>query len=510
MTLPERPISVLIAALGGEGGGVLADWIVAAATARDYPVQSTSIPGVAQRTGATTYYVEIYPVAAASLGGRAPVLALTPTPGDVDVVMTSELLEAGRALQSGYVTPGRTTLIASTHRVYTVGEKTHMAEGRFGGERVLAAARLAKRAVLFDMQRLAQQHGTMINAVLFGALVGSRVLPLAREDGEAAIRSVGKGAEQNLKGFALGCEHAVGADQAIAAALERRLPAPVQAILEAGVARCSDFQDATYARRYLARLKKIEALDRDPELRLTQATGRYLALWMCYEDVIRVADLKIRASRLARVREEVGAKPDEPVRVTEFMKPGIEEVAAILPRPLSGALRRWAEKRRLVEKLNVGMHVRTTSVTGFMLLRLLAAMRPLRRFTARWHEEQALIERWLRSVGDVAERDSALALEVAELGRLIKGYGETHRRGKSNFLLILEMLVEGNPTLAASERAAAIRAAREAALADSEGQALAKTLEARGIAPAMSVKPVKFTPRPRSEEKQRTPSDARR
>jgi len=56
MSAPQpRPIAILIAALGGEGGGVLTDWIVSAAAQLDFPVQSTSIPGVAQRTGATTY-----------------------------------------------------------------------------------------------------------------------------------------------------------------------------------------------------------------------------------------------------------------------------------------------------------------------------------------------------------------------------------------------------------------------------------------------------------------------
>src|SRR6266568_530709 len=129
MNLPDRPITVLIAALGGEGGGVLADWIVAAATAQDYPVQSTSIPGVAQRTGATTYYIEIYQAKTSGLGGRRPVMTLTPAPGLVDVMVASELLEAGRAMQNGYVTE-RTTLVASTHRVYTVAEKMQMGEAR--------------------------------------------------------------------------------------------------------------------------------------------------------------------------------------------------------------------------------------------------------------------------------------------------------------------------------------------------------------------------------------------
>ena len=137
MTLPERPITILIAALGGEGGGVLADWIIAAATSQDYPVQSTSIPGVAQRTGATTYYVEIYPAKNSELGGKRPIMTLTPSPSYVDVMVASELLEAGRAMQNGYVTPDRTTLVASTHRIFTVLEKSAMGDGRVDEQRIM-------------------------------------------------------------------------------------------------------------------------------------------------------------------------------------------------------------------------------------------------------------------------------------------------------------------------------------------------------------------------------------
>src|SRR3954466_14228619 len=129
MTAP-RPIAMLIAALGGEGGGVLTDWIVSAAAAQGYPVQSTSIPGVAQRTGATTYYIEILPVTLAALDGKRPVLALTPGSGDVDIVLASELMEAGRAIGNGFVTPDRTAMIASTHRSYAIAERMAMGDGR--------------------------------------------------------------------------------------------------------------------------------------------------------------------------------------------------------------------------------------------------------------------------------------------------------------------------------------------------------------------------------------------
>ena len=126
-----RPLTLLISAIGGEGGGVLAGWIVEAARRHGLAVQSTSIPGVAQRTGATTYYIEIFPTPVAELDGRRPVFALYPGPGDVDVMVASEFAEAGRAIMNGFVTPDRTVLIASTHRVYAIGERGHMGDGRF-------------------------------------------------------------------------------------------------------------------------------------------------------------------------------------------------------------------------------------------------------------------------------------------------------------------------------------------------------------------------------------------
>jgi len=512
--LPERPIAILIAALGGEGGGVLADWIIAAATAREYPVQSTSIPGVAQRTGATTYYVEIYPAKISELGARRPVMTLTPAPCHVDVMVASELLEAARAMQNGFVTRDRTTLIASTHRVYTVAEKMQMGDGRFDSEIVLKAARvLAKRAILFDMQAQASASGTVISAVMFGALAGSGTLPLARADCEAAIRSGGKGAEASLKGFAAGFDAAAGSapGKAVAPAENKGLsaservrqtfPEETRAMLEEGAARCAGFQDRGYARLYLDRLEPIVNLDHAAGgYQLTNETARFLALWMCYEDVIRVADLKTRRSRFERVRGEVQAKPHEPVRIIEFLKPGVDEFTAVLPRFLARPVKALAKASGLADKLNIGMHVKTTSVSGFLALRFLAWLRPLRPLTSRWHEEQALIGRWLAAIATAAKRDVGLALEIALCGRLIKGYGETHQRSKGNFLRILDTLVEGDAVPDGRARIDAIRNAREAALADPEGRKLELSLETHGIVPLPPrPKPVKFMRRPRPE-----------
>ena len=523
MAATQRPISILIAALGGEGGGVLTDWIIAAATAEDYPVQSTSIPGVAQRTGATTYYVEIYPLKNAQLGGQRPLMTLAPAPANIDVMLASELLETGRALANGFVTPERTTLIASTHRIYTVDEKIALGDGRYDSSRIMTAANaLAKRAILTDFHKLAANTGAMINATLFGALAGSGTLPLPRAACEAAIRSAGKGAEASLRGFALGyasAESKAAAAEGIPAKPEvargaqapalvervrRNFRAEVHAMIEAGLARVADFQDERYASLYLDRLEKIakqyHAQGAQDNSKLTSETARFLALWMSYEDVIRVADLKSRRSRFERIRAEVQAKPDEPVHIIEYLKPGLEEAAALLPTALSKRLRAWTDRRGLTHKLNVGLHVNSSSVSGFLMLRALAWLRPLRRMSARYAEEQALIGRWLAAIAAAPELE--LALEIALCGRLIKGYGDTNRRAKANFLRILDTLIDGSAVADPKLRAQAVRAARAGALADPEGRGLETSLAAHGIAPLPpQPKIIQFMRRPGAKQK---------
>jgi indolepyruvate ferredoxin oxidoreductase beta subunit len=497
--MSDRPITILIAALGGEGGGVLADWLIAAATARGLPAQSTSIPGVAQRTGATTYYLEIFQQSRDSLGGRRPVFALTPNPGNVDIMVASELLEAGRAMQNGYVSPDRTTLIASTHRIFAIAEKSAMGDGRVDTMRIHRAAQeLARRPVLFDMARLAQASGSVINAVLFGAMAGSGALPLSRGDCEAAIRGTGKAVDANLRGFAAGFAHASGEMtqmlEAVAPRQEkpqervrRVFPMPTHHILDEGVARVIDYQDAAYGDLYVDYLRPILAADgAEHDYKLTSETGRHLALWMSYEDVIRVADLKTRANRYARVREETGAKPHEPVVVVEYLKPGVDEICAILPARLGAWLLARARDRGWINRLNIGLHLKTTTISGFAMLRLVAAFKPMRRRSLRFQDEHALIGRWLDAIGRTAARDYALALEIAECARLLKGYGDTQHRGRQNFLKIFEGLVlrslEGRGP---ADPVAAIRAARLAALADPEGDALDRALAQYGVIGSM-------------------------
>src|SRR5437899_3155965 len=260
-----KPVTILVGALGGDGGGVLCDWIVAAAQSHGLGVQATQIPGVAQRTGATTYYLEVMP----SPGASAPVLALNPAIGEVDVALATELLEAGRMIFNGFVTPDRTTLIASTHRVLAIGERTAMADGSFDVGRLLRAVKeRSRQQILFDMDQAAEESGGVINAVLLGALAGSGRLPLPDAAFEAAIRHAGKSVDTNLAAFAFGRGHARGEleqvvrehrkRQAAARGVEDLIerarvayPAKSLDVVEEGLRRLAGYQDRRYAALYL-------------------------------------------------------------------------------------------------------------------------------------------------------------------------------------------------------------------------------------------------------------------
>jgi indolepyruvate ferredoxin oxidoreductase beta subunit len=243
-------------------------------------------------------------------------------------------------------------------------------------------------------------------------------------------------------------------------------------VLELGTARLTDYQGKNYAELFERRMLPFAAVDE----KVAAEVGRQLAVWMSYEDIIRVADLKTRASRFERVRREVGAKDGEPVVVIDYLKPGVEELASLLPSFLGGKVIDWAQKHGKLDAYNVGMHIKTSSLSGWLLVRSLAWLKPWRPHSYRYGEEQKLIERWLAQVAGAARRDAGLAFEVAQCARLIKGYGETHRRGKGNFLAIADALIDNPATADAAEQANAIRKAREAALADPEGQALGKQL----------------------------------
>lgn len=490
-----RPTTIAIAALGGQGGGVLTNWIVDIAEHADYLVQATSVAGVAQRTGATIYGVELFPKALAEQAGREPVFALYPVPGDVDIVIAAELAEAARAVERQFVTPELTTLIASTHRVYAMTEKVAMGDGRADAVFMLEAAQqAARKLVAFDMDHAAQQTGSVISSVLLGALAGSGALPFERADYEAAIRRGGKAIPANLAGFALGYENATGAitqadakteliasadpqspqARAVVERIEAQVPARCQKMALEGARRCADYQDLRYAEEYLDRLISLVQADAKPEDELVTEVARFLALRMCYEDTIRVADLKTRSQRFERFRDDVQAKEDQVVDVVEYLHPRIEEFCDTLPAGLGRFVLRSGRTQAMLKPFfGHGRNITTTTVPGFMLFHMLAKFRRWRRGTLRYQIEDERIGIWLEKIKSAVADEPRLALEIARCARLIKGYGDTYDRGLKNYSLILDFAEQST----GPDRSARVSKLREAALADDSGGQLVDLLK---------------------------------
>ncbi|HYF42647.1 MAG TPA: indolepyruvate oxidoreductase subunit beta family protein [Ramlibacter sp.] len=528
-----QPISLLVCALGGEGGGVLTEWLVETARHAGYAAQSTSIPGVAQRTGATTYYIEVFPTPLAQLGGKRPVFSLNPVPGALDALVSSELLETTRQIGNGMSDAQRTLVLTSSSRTLTTLERMQLGDGRADSEQLLKVVRqFSREHHVFDMATVAREAGTVVSAVMLGAVAGSGLFPFQREDYEAVVRaSGGKSAEASLRGFARAWEivsrpkeqaalvQALLADDAASPARTRgftasaprlraddafTFPAPVQEMFTLGYQRLVDYQDTAYADLYANRLKLVLEAERaaDPagarHFATTREMARWLALWMAFDDIVRVADLKSRASRWQRVAGEVKAGQDDLLRVYDHFKPGVPEFAALLPPRLAQRLTGWERRRTAAGKapwalpLKVGTH----SVLGMAALRALASMKGLRVRGSRYAQEQAMIGKWLAGVVQGTQRGWQLGHEVALCGRLIKGYGSTNERGKENLLHVLNHLALLPDPQAAAQ---AVGAAREAALADDAGKALDATLVQHGAPPRpVREQPIRFVRKPKS------------
>ncbi|WP_116366085.1 indolepyruvate oxidoreductase subunit beta family protein [Parahaliea mediterranea] len=498
--MSQKTINMVIAALGGEGGGVLSNWLIDVADREGWMCQSTSLAGVAQRTGATIYYLELFPRSAIT-DGRLPVMSLFPAQGDIDIAVASEVAEAGRMVQRGFVTPDRTTLIASDHRVYGITEKQHLSDGIIDADRLRdVAQRYARNYVHYDMQALASEHNTVISAILFGTIAGAEVLPFSRGSFEATIQATGKAVKANLAAFEASYQRArqggvetfepvhvtpsqesgfqlpparSGHGRELLSHIER-FPSSCHEVLYQAVLKLVDYQDAAYAAQYLDMLQPVfEADSGDNDHDLTRETARYLVLWMCFEDIPRVAQFKTRATRMDKVREEVRAEPDQLFNVTEFFRPRVEEVCAMLPAGLGRRVQDSPICNRLIGMFSGGKRLRTNTVSVYVMLRLLAACRRWRRASLGYQHEHAMIRRWLDAVIGAASTDPALAREVAELGRLVKGYGDTRLRTTGQVGVMLTRL-QGEAECSAET----LRQWRESALADDEGEAFRRQLAA--------------------------------
>lgn len=569
--MQDRPITLLICALGGEGGGVLTQWLVDTARLAGHRTQATSIPGVAQRTGSTTYYLEFDPLPSAQRSRPALVFNLSPVPGALDALVASELLEAARQAGNGMTSPERTLVLSSSARTLTTLERMAPGDGRLDDAALRQmVATFSREHQVLDMAGLARRHGTVVSAVMLGAIAGSGLLPFERRHYEDAVRGDGAGqaplsaaTRASLKGFAAAFEEvaasrtrgefvasllapasapagepttpeAAGDAGARLVAADGRFPKPLWPLLALGCERLLAYQGNRYARQYLDRVADVMGAEQahganvpaeSPGLTgqasglqtaepqdwpITRETARGLAVWMAFDDVIRVAELKSRSDRLERVRREARAGAQDVLKVFDHFKPGVPEFTALLPAGLAWRLLAWDAKRQArgdkpwALPLKIGTH----TVSGVLALRALALLKPLRPWGSRWAAEQALIDRWLQALREGTQRHPTLGLELARCCRLVKGYGGTHERGRELLLHMVQHL--GQPSAhdasapegaQALQAAQAVAATREAALADSSGKALTEALRRHGAPPQpLREQPIRWVRKPKAQD----------
>ena len=452
-----KTISILITALGGEGGGTLMNWILECARNQKLFVQGTSVPGVAQRTGSTSYYIEICD--RNFHNEKEPILSLYPKPGRVDIVIASELLEAARVLERGYVNPDSTTLITSSSRIFTNLEKSHLADGRFDQEKILKTCKnMSKNFICLDLNTIASDHSTIVSATMFGALAGSGALPWKKNICENIFQDniFGKNSllgfnfayeqvKANSKGIAANKKNIKINEENIINKINDSFSDEFSNIVNIGKERCFDYQNNKYSELFLTRVQKILLVinKEDPKkVAVAENIIRRLALWMTYEDIPRVAQLKIKPDRFKKIKKEINIKSNQILLVQDIFKPGINEIAAMLPNKIG----KWFIKNKKIVSclpfIGKGMKINSLTIFGFIVLKFLSSFRYIRPISLRYKEEQRNIDIWIDNIILSLNKSISFTEGLADMPQILKGYGDTWDRGIKKYNKINDALIK--------------------------------------------------------------------
>jgi indolepyruvate ferredoxin oxidoreductase, beta subunit len=473
-------IKVLIPAVGGQGGGVLTEWVVQAFFLEDFDAQGISLPGLSQRGGSTVYYLEAHPKPESE--DKSIIFAQFPVPGEIDIILAQEFLELGRALELGYGSD-KTTIVTSTHRIYSTLEKMPIGSGIYSDENLRKlAAGFSSKFIEINALELSKANGMddlAVNAILLGALSASGAVPIDKRSFIRSIEMVGVAVNASLKAFEVGWEYAqMNYDPNIALSskwssfieeraskledkekkdymarvsnIESEYPENLKEILAESVYRLIDYQNIDYAERYLSEVNSIKILDAETKgtnYILTELFAKNLALLMSYEDGIRVAELKIKSDRFKRIREEMRVKDDQVFHVVDYLKPDAEEIYGLLPNILVAPVLSFTQSR-LFKKiwwrkkpLTMGQTPVTNSFSGYMRLWMLTKIKFLRPYSFRYKKEYKLIKSYTEAINKYASYDYKVACLVAKSAQMVKGYGKVRRRTMDAFYRFVDNII---------------------------------------------------------------------
>jgi indolepyruvate ferredoxin oxidoreductase len=274
----------------------------------------------------------------------------------------------------------------------------------------------------FDANRVSSQvlgDTIFINPMLLGYAWQKGWVPLGHEALMRAIELNDVAVAQNIAAFEWGrhCAHhwnVVDALLAPAQVIQFHKPQGVDALVAKRVAFLTDYQNASYAKRYsdiVLRVKAAEAAFHKTSL--SEAVARNLFKLMAYKDEYEVARLHTNTAFL----QKIGDMFEGDYTVNYHLAPPI--------------ISKTNEKGEL-QKQKFG----PLMLTGFKLLKHFKVLRgtPLDIFgnTEEREMERALIGEYVASIDEVLAKlnadNHALALEIANLPDAVKGFGHVKAR----------------------------------------------------------------------------------
>lgn len=188
-------VNVAITGVGGQGVLTLAEILAKAALADSHNVRVGEIHGMAQRGGHVVCTVRI------GEGAKGPII----DSGTAHLVVGFEPVETVREAhmvgKDGYI-------LVNSHIQYPVA--VSMGKAEYPGEDIIQKAfkEFSERILEFDAMELATQAGSTraMNMVMFGAIIGTGIVPVNKETAIDVIRSAfpAKFSEVNIEAFNLG------------------------------------------------------------------------------------------------------------------------------------------------------------------------------------------------------------------------------------------------------------------------------------------------------------------
>jgi hypothetical protein len=319
------------------------------------------------------------------------------------------------------------------------------------------------------------------NAILLGALAASEALPISEAGYLEAIERAGVSVKNNTKAFKIGWDYVKSKNYVLptledspkkweefkkerAERLDPRrreqylrlisraeieYSVRLREILGEALFRLVDYQGAWYVEKYLSDLRSVYEIDQEMKggLKVTELFAKNLALWMSYEDGIRVAELKIKPERFKRIKEEMRLRDDQVFHVIDYLKPDAYEIYGLLPNVLVAPIVRFTGSRlfRVLRSRNRKIAFEqkpvTTSFLGSLRLWSIAKLKFMRPYSYRYHREHSLINKYKLNVEKFTALNYELGCLAAKSGEVIKGYGDVRRRTSNAFGRFIDNII---------------------------------------------------------------------